>query len=300
MGYNSRMDLKNSPSTGGPSKVILVTGAICLSIILASLAYKLTLSQKASAIKNNNIVGLAGTTTDPADLVNNAIYDSQTASLAENASNTSPFAIKSDDSVSDRVSKKLFSGYLYAQQTDGVTDDSVGQVSDAVLSQITRDDLPSPTFSPSQIRVFVPSSKLQIINYGNSVAGIILENFKIIADSNDLSETSKIYKKIASSISLIQTPVEMSTNQANLANSFFMLAQGMDMLGLQTSDPVKALLGVKTLKEVNQSQATVLINIGAYFNKNDIIFSSDDAGSFWNSYINLNNQNNTQTNATTN
>ncbi|MEI6490406.1 MAG: hypothetical protein WCO16_01435 [bacterium] len=292
------MDLKNSPSTGGPSKLILVTGAICLSIILASLAYKLTLSQKASAIKNNNIVGLGGTTTDPADLVNNAIYDSQTASLAENASNTSPFAIKSDDSVSDRVSKKLFSGYLYAQQTDGVTDDSAGQVSDAVLSQITQKDLPEATFSASQAKIFSPTSKDQIKQYGNDVASVIKAYYQQIANDpkyeKDLPSLAKIFKLIGYSIMDQKVPVSLVREHTSLANSYVLTGQGMEMVGDQSKDPVRALLGVKTLKEISQSQTEVLISIGAYFNKNDIIFGNDEAGALWNQYLN------TSTNATSN
>ena len=292
------MDLKKTPSTSTPSKSILVTGAICLSIILASLAYKLTLSQKASAIKNNNIVGLAGTTTDPADLVNNAIYDSQTASLAENASNTSPFAIKSDDSVSDRVSKKLFSGYLYAQQTDGVTDDSAGQVSDAVLSQITQKDLPEATFSTSQAKVFAPTSKDQIKQYGNDVATVIKAYYQQIANDpkyeKDLPSLAKIFKLIGYSIMGQKVPVSLVREHTSLANSYVLTGQGMEMVGDQSKDPVRALLGVKTLKEISQSQTEVLISIGAYFNKNDIIFGNDEAGALWNQYLN------TSTNATSN
>ncbi len=284
------MDLKKSPLTNGPSRAILVTSAICFSVILAAVAYKVTLSKKL-ALQTNNIIGIAGTTTDPADLVNNAIYDSQAAALTQNSTSTSPFAIKPEDSVSDRVSKKLFSGYLYAQQADGVTDSSVNEVSNTVLSQINQSDLPTPFFLSSQISIFVPTSKNEIQTYGNSVAGIILQNFNNIADSNNLKETAKIYKKIANSLVLIQTPIEMRGNQVSLANSFYMMGQGMEMLTLQTSDPVRALLGVKTLKEINQVQANVLISMGEYFNKNAILFSNEVDGSFWNQYINLHDQN---------
>lgn len=297
------MDLKNSPSNQGPSKVILVTGAICLSVILAAVAYKVTLSQKTSLTANDDIVATAGTTTDPSMLVSNAIYNSEAESLEQNASNTTPFTIMPGDSVSDRVSKKIFSGYLYADQTDGVTDDSVSQVSDAVISQISQSDLPDPAFSEGEIRVFAPTSKDQVALYGNTVARIILDNFNAISNqnsSNDLNATAKVYEKIANSLAQIQTPIEMGTNETSLANSFYMMAQGMKMVGLQTTDPVKALLGIKTLKEVNQSQADVLINMGAYFKNNDIIFANDDAGSFWSKYINLNNENTTQTNAAVN
>lgn len=287
------MDLKNSPSSGSPSKIILVTGAICLSVILASVAYKLTLSQKeaSQSRNNNNIVGFAGTSTDPADLVNNAIYDSQVALQAEQDKNPSPFAIKSSDSVSDRVSKKLFTGYLYAQQVDGVTDSSVGEVSDAVLSQISQNDLPEPTFSTVQAKIFSPSSKEEIKQYGNSVASVIKAYYQQIANDprykNDLLGLAKIFKVIGYSIMEQKVPVSLVQEHTSLANSYVLSGQGMEMIAAQSKDPVKALLGVKTLKEISISQVEVLIRMGTYFKNNDIIFGKGEAGALWNQYLNI-------------
>ncbi len=284
------MDLKNSPSTNGPSKIILVTGAICLSVILASVAYKVTLSQK-SSLRNNNIVGFAGTSTDPANIVKNAIFDSQTSSVEENATNTSPFAIKPEDSVSDRVSKKLFSGYLYAQQTDDVTDSSISDVSDSVLSQITQKDLPDPTFSTTEAKVFAATSKNDIKEYGNNTASIIKAYYQQIANNpsfkNDLPALAKIFKIIGHSIIEQRVPVNLIQEHTSLANSYVLSGQAMEMIADQTKDPVRALLGVKTLKEVGQSQVEVLINIGTYFRNNDIIFEKGEAGVLWNQYLNI-------------
>jgi hypothetical protein len=283
------MDLKKSPSSNGPSKVILITGALCLSVILASVAYKVALSEKSSNL-NSNIIGLAGTSTDPSDIVNNALIDSQAKISAEDASNTSPFAIKPEDSVSDRFSKKLFSGYLYAQQTDDVTDNSVNDVSDAVLSQITQKDLPTPVFSTTQAKVFAPTSKNDIKEYGNNVASVIKAYYQQIANSpsyeNDLPGLAKIFKTIGYSIMDQKVPVNLIQEHTSLANSYVLSGQGMEMIADQTKDPVRALLGVKTLKEITQSQVEVLINIGTYFKNNDIIFQKGEAGTLWNQYLN--------------
>lgn len=286
------MDLKKSPETRTPSKIVLVTGAVCLSVILAATAYKVTLNQKNSSLKNStNIVGLAGTTTEPSDMVNNAIVDSQAAMRAEQEKNPSPFAIKAGDSVSDRFSKKLFTGYLYAQQADGVTDSSVGDVSDAVLSQISRSDLPDPTFSTTQAKIFSPTTKDEVKQYGNNVATVIKAYYQQIANDsryqNDLPGLAKIFKAIGYSIMEQKVPVSLVQEHTSLANSYVLSGQGMEMIVAQSKDPVRALLGVKTLKEVNMSQVEVLIRMGTYFKNNDIIFGNNEAGALWNQYLNI-------------
>lgn len=285
------MDPRNSPSNSGPSSVILVTGAICLSVVLASVAYRITLSEKQPNQKNSNsIVGLSSTTTSPEEVIANAIIDSRVASIKESAENPSPFAIKPTDTVSDRVSKKLFSGYLYAEQTDGVTEDTVNEVSDVVLSQITQNDLPEPTFSTNQAKVFAATSKNDLKQYGNDVASVIKAYYQQIANDpkykNDLLGLARIFKTIGYSIMEQKVPVNLAQEHTSLANSYILSGQGMEMVADQSKDPVRALLGVKTLKEINLSQTEVLIRIGLYFKNNDIIFEKNEAGFLWNQYLN--------------
>ena len=285
------MDLKKSPSQKGPSSTVLIIGAICLSVVLASAAYKLTLASKSELQRNNNIVGLQGTSTNTTEIINNALIDAKFGSLAENDSSKNPFTINPNDSVSDRVTKKLFSGYLYAQQTDGVTNSSVDEVSNAVISQITQSDLPEPTFSTTQAKAFAPTSKEEIKQYGNNVASVIRAYYQQIANDpgykDDLVGLAKIFKLIGYSIMEQKVPVSLLQQHTSLANSYILSGQGMEMVADQTKDPVRALLGVKTLKEINISQTEVLINMGVYFNNNGIIFEKNEAGYLWNQYLNI-------------
>ncbi len=295
------MDLKNSPSDKKPSKVILVTGAICLSVLLASISYKITLSK--SAVTSKNIaIGTEGTTTDSNVLITNALQDAQISSLEEaNATSTNPFTIQAGDSVSDRLTKTIFTGYQYAQQADGVTDDSINQVNDAVFSQVSDSDLPKPAFSARQVRVFVPSSHDQIRLYGNNLAQIILQNYAVIRDNKDkyldnIKNVGIVYQNIGNQIIQQQTPLELQANQADLANSFFVSGSGMQMVADQDKDPVKSMLGLKVVKEMDQLQSDMLTNIASYLNNNDIMFSSNESGSFWNQYMNINNDQSTSSN----
>ena len=164
-------------------------------------------------------------------------------------------------------------------------------VSDAVLSQINQNDLPSPVFSTTQAKVFAPTSKNDIKQYGNNVASVIKAYYQQIANSpsyeNDLPGLAKIFKTIGYSIMEQKVPVNLMQEHTSLANSYVLSGQGMEMIADQTKDPVRALLGLKTLKETTQSQVEVLINIGTYFKNNDIIFEKGEAGTLWNQYLNI-------------
>ncbi|MEI8061850.1 MAG: hypothetical protein WCG97_00945 [bacterium] len=298
---------KNSRTDSAPSKTILILGAVCFSIILGSVAYKIAIAQRALH-PNDAIIGLQGTTTDLGNVVTNAIQDAQDNSNIEGlATSSDPFAPQPGDSVSDRVTKKIFSGYMYAQQTDGVTDQSTADVTSVVMGQINQSDLPQPEFLANQVHFFVPTSKDQIKQYGNNLADVIVQNYQIVANNkekyaNNLTEMAKIYSQIGYNIMKVKAPIEMNVEQSSLANSFVLASEGMKMVALQETDPVKSLLGLKTVKEVGQSQSQVLINISQYFKKNDIIFSTNDSGAFWNQFMNLkiNDQSTQQNNATGN
>lgn len=290
----------------GPSNLILITGAICFSILLATISYKITLSQSKKD-PENVIVGTEGTSTDPNSIVTNALQDAQISSLEEqNATSANPFAIKSGDSVSDRLTKTIFTGYLYADQADGVSDDSINQVNDAVFSQINDSDLPKPVFSASQIRVFVPNSSLDLKQYGNNLAQIIIENYKTIRDNkakygDNIKNVAIVYKNIGTQITSVQAPIELQSTMADLANSYYVSGIGMEMVADQDKDPVKSILGLKVVKEMNQLQINMLINIATYLNKNDIIFSNTESGFLWNQYTNVkNDQTTTDTSTNTN
>lgn len=283
----------NRPKTSkGPSKQILITIAVCFSVILGSVAYKVALSQKTEAIQDS-IVAMQGNSTTTGDLIANALQEAQLNALTgENATSANPFDVQSGDTLSDRISKKVFTGYLVAQQSDGVTDESASGVADSVISQINENDLPQPQFLNSQVKVFKPNSKDQIKQYGNSLAKIILATYQTVANNkakynSDALALAKLYKNLGNSIMGQSAPIDMVSNHAGLANSYVLTGQGLEMLAAQDTDPVKALLGLKTIKDVDQSQMQVLINISAYFKKNDIIFTSTDSGSFWNQYANI-------------
>jgi len=281
------------------SPQLIITIAVCFSVLLGTFTYKIALSQK-NKVQNSPSIAVLGSGTTTRDIIANALDGSEmNALLGTNATSDSPFTIQPGDNVSQRVSKSLFSGYLYAKNSDGVTQDSATAVADSVVAQISQSDLPQAKFTNSQVKVLSGASKIQIKQYGNAVGDIILKNYKTIAadtKSSNMSTIAKAYKEIGNSLILIPTPVDLIRDHAALANSFVLTAEGMEMLDKQAEDPVQALLGLKTMKEVGQSQIEVLINIGAYFKKNDIIFTNSDSGSIWNQYINISsNENANQT-----
>jgi uncharacterized protein YggL (DUF469 family) len=105
--------------------------------------------------------------------------------------------------------------------------------------------------------------------------------------NTDITALAEIYDRIGKTIIKQNAPAEISMEHSELANSYLLIAEAMKMIASQEKDPVRALLGVRTLQEVTVSQQQVLIKIAKYFNNNDIIFTSSDVGALWNSYKNI-------------
>jgi hypothetical protein len=293
----------------GPSKSLLIIGAFCFSIILGSVAYKIALAHKnssAGTLENNNLAMVASqdsqnSATDTNTLINNALQEAQISSLTDqNSTSSNPFAITPTDSASNRVAKSLFVGYMNAQQStadtgntsDTLTDDQATNVAGTVISELNNRDLPQPQYSIADVKSYIPSNTDQIKQYGNVVAGIILQNYKIIANdktksSNDLQPMEDVYINIGKTLIKQSVPDGVKNEHLELVNSFLILADGMKMIEKQSTDPVQALLGVRVLQNVSTEQQNVLISIAKYFESNAIIFTSSDVGALWEDYKKL-------------
>lgn len=272
-----------------PNTKVLVLGAICISAIVITLAYKISLAdQEKAALQSTNLMGTQGeddSTLSSDQRIAGALYESRIASLGALASSSNPFNPAPKDSLSDSLSKGVFAAYQQYEQSGGQMNED--DLASAALSGLNTDGLPQPIYSLNQISVFVPSTTDEIKNYANTFAKIYVVNVTPVAKnpekySSNLSGLAAIYKKVASDLIKIKTPLDVAQAQLNIANSFAMMAEAFPLVDGQTKDPVKALLGLRTVKEAMQSQVTMFTKISAYLKQNAILFEKGDAGIMWN------------------
>jgi hypothetical protein len=115
-----------------------------------------------------------------------------------------------------------------------------------------------------------------------------MRNMRIIANnqqkySNSLSEIASIYENISKELLKIKVPPQISSSHLAIVNNYQIIADSFRLINIQSQDPVKSLLGVKSSKEAIADNDQMFINISKYFKNNDIIFGNNEVGVIWNS-----------------
>jgi Cdc6-like AAA superfamily ATPase len=269
-----------------PHRKVLILGAICASIILVSLSYKLASNK--SAVKESSLVAVAGET-ESNQLADKRILETleqiKLEELKDIASSTNPFAPDPKDTVSDRFAKDVFAAYLKYQQNEGkISDDDLSR--DAIAN-IKTDFIPKPRFNLSSIKIFAPKNNDEIKAYGNQFAKEYLETVGKTQTnpekySKRVSDLRPIYEEIVANMKKMQVPSQIASEHIELMNSLGIMSDSLALIDAQSDDPVKALLGLRMIQESVPKQYNMFIRISDFFQQNGILFSNSEYGSIWN------------------
>ena len=273
-----------------PHTKILVLAAICISIISILLAYKVSEAKK-NSLKEVHLSASAGSDGNEVaadQRIADALNEAQLASLGDLASSSDPLAPSPKDTLTDRFSKDIFASYIQFEKSGEQLSDS--ELSQNPINNINTDFLPKPVFTSSDLIVFNPKNKDEIKSYGNAFAKAYIESLAPIAAnpdkfSDDLVNIGIIYKKIGSTLVKIKVPAEVAEKQLSIANDFVIMAKAFPLVNGQQSDPVKALLGLRVVKDSMENQVNMFTSISTYFKQNDILFEKSEPGALWNNII---------------
>jgi hypothetical protein len=217
-------------------------------------------------------------------LVIEALNKAKLASLGALASSTNPFDPSPKDSVSDRFSKDIFSAYLKYQQ-DGILPDGDELVNN--LEYLDIRDVDKNKYSLAFLNIFIPTTQAEVKDYGNNFARIYLQTVKPVDDDvfkyqTDINKMVPIYKAIGENLLRVRVPSAVSNEHLQLVNQYLKQADAFVLVGGQVKDPVKALLGLKVIREGIPIQVEMFTKIKKYLIDNDIIYGAEEPGNFWN------------------
>ncbi|MBU3668957.1 MAG: hypothetical protein FGM57_03240 [Candidatus Taylorbacteria bacterium] len=272
-----------------PHKKVLILGAVCGSILLISLSYKLASTKStAVAVENTSITAVAGETEEStlADKrVLEVLEQVKEEELRDLASSTNPFAPDPKDTVSDRFAKDVFAAYLKYEQSGGKLSDE--DLSRDALANIKTDFIPQPRFNLSSIKIFAPKNNDEIKAYGNQFAKEYLETVAKTQRNPELysarvSDLRPIYEEIIKNMGKMVVPSQIASEHIELMNSFGIMSDSLALIDAQSNDPVKALLGLRMIQESVPKQYNMFIKISDFFQQNGILFGSSEYGSIWN------------------
>lgn len=270
-----------------PHKKVLILGAVCISIILIILTYKISNEKRLLTEKQSELSVVGGRTAEEiaADRkIVNALNQAKLESLGALANSTNPFDPSPKDSISDRFTKDIFAAYLQYNK-DGVLPDGDSLIQN--FDYLDVNDINKNKYSLAFLNIFAPTNKDEIRNYGNIFAKTYLDaiepvNRDVMKYQTDINTMVPIYKNIGENLLKVRVPSAVANYQLELINQYLKQADAFVLIGGQVKDPVKALLGLKVVREGIPVQVEMFTNIKKYIYDNDIVYRADEPGNFWN------------------
>lgn len=270
-----------------PHTKVLILGAVCISIIGIILTYKIS-SERKLISQNEQSLSVVGGKTEEQILADKKIIEAlnkaRIESLGALASSTNPFDPSPKDSISDRFTKDVFAAYLKYDK-DGILPDGDALVNNFQYLDIK--DIEKNKYTLAFLSIFAPTTKEEIKNYGNEFASAYLNAIKPVDDNiykyqSDINNMVPIYRDVGERLMKIRVPSAVASEHLQLANQYLKQADAFVLVGGQVKDPVKALLGLKVIREGIPVQVEMFTRIKTYLKDNDIIYEKSEPGNFWN------------------
>lgn len=192
--------------------------------------------------------------------------------------------------LTDNLSINLASNYLTLKKDQTYTAETGEELVTAItndISKITNEI--AEQYSVASIATFT-NDKQKGKEYGTKFANIQIKRVAELKSYESYNEDVYLkilieyYKDYARELSLLYVPQEVATAHVQIMNNYFALSQVVEDMRNYKTDPVRALLGIKTYQELSQKQTESLKKIENYFEENDILFDESIVNTVWHRY----------------
>ncbi|MDB5204547.1 MAG: hypothetical protein JWP09_575 [Candidatus Taylorbacteria bacterium] len=192
------------------------------------------------------------------------------------------------ESMSDEVSRKIFSTLAYVSSDTPLTQDSQQNIIDDVMGQI-QTSFKYKEYPESGLSYIDKETPETIKFYGDIFASLqvklILDMGKnVTAIQGDFSVLAKMYQKQADNLYTIKVPKEMSEEHLDVVNNFSKSAAVYMAIANEKKDPLALPFAVSTYQKAAADQLTSLTKVANFLKNNGIVYTSDEAGGYWNTF----------------
>ena len=192
--------------------------------------------------------------------------------------------------ASDLVARSLYAGYLSLADKGDTSSDSQQSLALGIASQVANSFV-YKVYPKENLKTITSPTKTEISFFASSLATIqnnILTDLAAEAMNNkklDLHKVSQIYKNAASNVNDIPVPIDIANSDLDIINNYSIVSASYDYLDKGDSNPVMATMAIKYLQDAEKSQRMDVSALANYFKYSDIIFTSDDIGSYWGQFV---------------
>lgn len=194
------------------------------------------------------------------------------------------------------IGRELFAEYLSLKQDNNVSPFTINQMVDRIQQKYT------PQIAGIQITTndltIIEDSILNMKNFGNQVAAIKqryaniyiedpVTNPDLLGESEGgtiekFQRASDLYKDMYQELKKVPVPSSVVSPYVELISSYVISSEGLLEYSVLKIDPLSALFGIQKHVEATGIEEKALISIQATLKASGIIFSSNEAGNYWN------------------
>lgn len=188
----------------------------------------------------------------------------------------------------DAAARDLFSGYITLKQTDSLNSTTTQSLVDGVVGW-AEGDFAYKAYARSGLRAVPSDSKETLKAYASGYASIMY-NLLLSVQGNqkavnaDLKVLAGMYENTAKNLYDLEVPQLISTEHLRTVNNFSIAAEALSQIAASAGDPVKSSVLIGYYRKAVENQDEVLTQIAEFLRKNDIIFTQDEIGNYWNNF----------------
>ncbi|MEI7513067.1 MAG: hypothetical protein WCJ74_00400 [bacterium] len=234
--------------------------------------------------KNFGPISLETSSNNDEEIINTEDYNFVTGET-DNSETQINNPIEANENLTESFSKNLFAKYYSGAGDVGLTDtDSQAFVDEAVSAYASISLGNAPQYVLSDLKI-VKSTEANLRNFANTFAvkeASCLENIKRVAiGTEDPVQTGSLYKKCATDF--VEIPIIQAMNEyyLNLVNVYYSMGEKIISLEEAKSDPLKALVLMKEISDLDNQKITYYQNISNLIINSGIIFNNEEPGKAW-------------------
>ncbi len=195
--------------------------------------------------------------------------------------------INSKNTISSEVSKNLLTRLMTLKQNDTLTPEN----KQALINDLTQFTMGSFTY-----KKYTKDSMLFIENPTPEEIKVYASNFATIQDDlltsiarkgnaimQDTRVLSEIYENSAKKMSEIAIPRILADVHLNVVNNYSAASKAIEASS-DDSDPAKKAVAIGAYQNATANQEQSINILANYFKQSGIIFTSDQAGNYWNNF----------------
>jgi hypothetical protein len=182
-----------------------------------------------------------------------------------------------DSTITGQISRSFVQNYFELKSSKGELDnqDKINLISETVENSFDSSYLENDYYQINNLRVYYQTDKQTLLDYISEFITINRVFQQLLISSEESQQSAQIIK-LSEKLMSMTVPQELVEDHFIVANGYYRLVKGYELISEGDSDPAASLIGLQVIQNEVQQIATSILNIQTYVFSNGITY--DDEG----------------------